>query len=539
MENASGTTSVNETLYRRVAAGDVEAIDSVLQDVLVKSSPLNSLALYWRPLDVLTLATQADIAADLSWLPQRMRRSIWPWLLAECPQWDAQQLVKLPDALRPYDDTSENAVSSTLQQAAQSFDFVPLYDAANQPQGVLLLGAAGDLQPVSSQLLDSVRGLRKGLRDSLDANSGLLSAAAFVSSVDRWSRAATRAQTCLLECQINAVETTAHNAPGELSEGVTDASIPLQLSVSDQQLLEADLLALCQLRIRSRDICGKTGKGHFSIILKSCSIEDAERVAREIEASAVGYCLPALGNQVATFIQCRVHSFETRHASRQVRALVLQTKSQTTSAADDLSSTPALSTPSADSHQTVPDKVPSNVVHLPFSDDGSFAAIGVPVVPNDTSSTPSQDVEPGWRLLPGVAVDDNRRVECFRLAQFGAAGSQHSANVHDDRQRFLHVLQALKAMDSRLAVPTIMVDISAMHLTEGVGEWLLARCNDHQVPPASLCLAINEAELQANVASAVLAFMRFHRIGFRQVTGLVDGKFASRHSGGNSRFFNF
>jgi len=327
-----------------------------------------------------------------------------------------------------------------------------------------------------------------------DSDTGLLNRTAFLREVRDFQNDAQsdKAEACLLVFQIPAFEL-----------------INQQFGADTGRSVLRDILGLIETRLRGRDIFGRLTRQSLCVLLRQCSIEDAEKTSAQFGEVLANFSVSHEDVTIPVTVQRRVIPLGS------LETLANRTRELT-----------ATSQPNVTDNQ-------SQIESHDINDIASASAVkardyaNAPPAANYQSATGDIDDEQvaqgshHWRAEPGKRLVDTGESDCYRLRSLQAASRQR------DREGLRQAIDTLaSAQQKQVQLPLLMVDVALRSLDGDTVSWLLEACTKHQVQPSSLCIALSHAGWAGRLRHVIPALKQLDRAG---VLVMLDALETDRH----------
>lgn len=309
------------------------------------------------------------------------------------------------------------------------------------------------------------------------------------------------------------------SVPGKVRRGcLLILHFPGLLSIAETVSVEAadrtlrDLLAIVEMRLRSRDTLGRIAQHSLCLLLRQCRETDAIILAEQYGALLRGGVLDESQQRAVKGLHYRIVPLDPGGRSSSAR----RAREVNSSALDDtsllLSAISSLN-PSAES----PD---NNVVALNSEQDSSAnnaaAAIqqSAPAALNVGANTASL-ANQGWRLKPGMLLNHKLLVCSHRIQSVGNTPTGESLSTNPILNAALDCL-ALNLDNTRPALETqLIVPVDAALLNDKAVDWLTDRCRSQRVAPSDICLALTVESVSRDLRACMPVLRRLNRQGIR------------------------
>ncbi|MEE9322197.1 MAG: diguanylate cyclase [Granulosicoccus sp.] len=329
-----------------------------------------------------------------------------------------------------------------------------------------------------------------------DPDTGLLSRTAFLREVRNFQNEAqtSRAKACLLVFQIPVFE-----------------SINQQFGVDTGRSVLRDILGLIETRLRGRDTFGRLTPQSLCVLLRQCSIKDAEKTSAQFGEVLANFSVRHEGVTIPVPVQRRVIPLGSLEALAN-RSRELTTNSQQNAAGGQLQTV----SPGAENIASISAVRPGA---QPDSPPATYSQFGIGAVDDEKVALGSNH----WRAEPGRRLIDTDKPIIYRLR------SLQAASRHRDREglrQAIDTLARVQQMQAQSPVPLLIVDIALRSLDADTVSWLLAACKQHQVLTSSLCIALSHAGWAGRLRHVIPALKQLDRAG---VLVMLDAFETDRH----------
>lgn len=269
------------------------------------------------------------------------------------------------------------------------------------------------------------------------------------------------------------------------------------------------LLAIIETRLRSRDTLGRISLNSVCVLLKQCRVSDAIVVADQYVSLLKDIVINVGGRQRALDIRYRVVPLDlvVNRAGQGASSLI---RSADVSVAGSLQKQIQVSTNHVDLSQ-------SKIVSLRDMRQPQLAAQSEPVrVVRVPDAAPMAQLPiSSWRLKPGMLINRNCLVCCFRLQQVGQRAAPMTLQQSSVFTAVLRALSLDKSNTRPMVESQIILPVLLEQIDVGFPEWVAERCDQMRVAPSDICLSFNDRDLMIGLKDKSAVLRQLKRRGLK------------------------